>query len=139
MRQVLGVTAGIALAELVDAPDAEAQLGSPPLVTPPEIRYRANEKRLRGVMELYRDKLNIPNVGNDKPLRAFRGWDPATPAPPRRTNVGPGPTLRARVGDKVQISFFNKVDDTMFAYTFDTNSKPGLSSFGCDVTGNASL
>ena len=35
----------------------------------------------------------------------------------------------------MEISFLNKIDDSMFAYTFDTNSKPGVSSFGCDQSG----
>jgi FtsP/CotA-like multicopper oxidase with cupredoxin domain len=90
-------------------------------------------------MELYSGKFNIPGFPGQQPLRAFRGWDPASPAPPVRTSIGPGPTLRARIGDKVEITVQNKIDDSLFAYTFDTNSKPGLSSFGCDVSGNGTL
>src|SRR5712692_10028735 len=132
IRLVLGVTAGIALGALLDAPMAQAQLGSPPFANPEEICYRAGEKRLRGVIELISGKFDIPNVGQQRTLRQFRGWDPAKPAPPPSKNVGPGPTLRARIGDKVEISFLNKISDDMFAYTFDTHSKPPFSSFGCD-------
>ena len=27
----------------------------------------------------------------------------------------------------------DKIDDTIFPYSFDTNSKPGFSSFGCEM------
>jgi len=132
IRKILGVASGIALSALLNTPVANAQLGSPPFANPSEIRYRDGEKRLRGVIELVSGRYDIPNVGNGKPLRQFRGWDPAKPPPAPTNKVGPGPTLRARIGDRVQISFFNKVDDSMFPYTFVTASKPGLSSFGCD-------
>jgi FtsP/CotA-like multicopper oxidase with cupredoxin domain len=134
MRSVLGVAAGMAFGGLAHTPEAQAQLGSPNLVMPPEIRSREADKTLRGVMELFSGKFDIPNVGNGKPLRQFRGWDASAPAPPVRTAVGPGPTLRARIGDKVKLAVHNRIDDSMFAYTFDTNSKPGFSSFGCDAS-----
>ncbi len=121
-------------------PLAEAQnaqnLGSPPFANPSEIRYRPTEHRLRGVMELRSGQYLIPNVGTET-LRQFRGWDPAqgTPDFSKDTAVAPGPTLRVRLGDLVEISFLNKIDDSKFAYTFDTNSPPGVSSFGCDISG----
>ncbi len=136
LRRLVEASAGIALTQLLDVPPAEAQLGSPTLVNPSEIRYRDKEKKLRGVVEMTSGNYQIPNVGT-KPLRQFRGWDPAKPAPPPKKTMGPGPTLRARVGDKVEIAVLNKIDDKMFSYTFDTTSPPGKSSFGCDVSGSA--
>src|SRR5579859_7756638 len=62
MRKVLGATAGIAFAELAGTPDAQAQLGSKPFANPPELAYRAAEKRLRGVMELFSGDFSIPNL-----------------------------------------------------------------------------
>lgn len=110
-------------------------LGSPDFANPSEIRYRPAEKRLRGIMLLKSGKYSIPNVGTAT-LRQYRGWDPALPPPDLNNDViSPGPTLRARLGDSVELSFLNKIDDSQFAYTFDTNSKPGLSSFGCDKSG----
>ena len=47
----------------------------------------------------------------------------------------PGPTLRVRLGDLVEVSFLNKIDDSQFPYTFDTDSPPGFSGFGCDQSG----
>jgi FtsP/CotA-like multicopper oxidase with cupredoxin domain len=121
----------------VDAlPLALAQnLGSPDFANPNEIRYRPAEKRLRGVMLMMSGKYSIPNVGTAT-LRQYRGWDAAQPAPNLASDtISPGPTLRARLGDSVEISFLNKIDDSLFAYTFDTNSTPGRSSFGCDQSG----
>ena len=122
----------------VEAPPlALAQnLGSEDLVNPSEIRYRANEKRMRGVMLMMSGKYMIPNVGTAT-LRQYRGWDPMTTPTPDLTSeaISPGPTLRARLGDTVELSFLNKIDDRQFAYTFDTNSQPGRSSFGCDQSG----
>lgn len=143
----LGI-AFVALSHFVRVTDANpinpsesssVQLGSPPFANPSEIRYRTGEKigRLRGVMELNSGNYTIPNVGTAT-LRQLRGWDPKDPAPPLKTDIGPGPTLRARLGDMVEISFLNKIDDRQFPYTFVTdkdNSKTGLSDFGCDKSG----
>jgi FtsP/CotA-like multicopper oxidase with cupredoxin domain len=126
-----------AQAQVEAPPLALAQnLGSPDFANPNEIRYRAAEKRLRGVMLMRSGKYSIPNVGTAT-LRQYRGWDAATPAPDLTNDntIAPGPTLRARLGDTVEISFLNKIDDRQFAYTFDTNSTPGRSSFGCDQSG----
>ena len=109
-------------------------LGSPEFANPSEVTSRPAEKRLRMVMQMISGKYQIPNVG-EASLRQFRGWDAAQQPPDlTSTTISPGPTLRVRLGDQVQIAFLNKVDDTQFAYTFDTNSKPGFSSFGCDET-----
>jgi FtsP/CotA-like multicopper oxidase with cupredoxin domain len=141
----IAVAAVIAHALWFDTP-AQAQVDAPPLVlaqnlgspdftNPSEIRYRAAEKRLRGIMLMRSGSYSIPNVGTAT-LRQYRGWDPQSPAPDlSHDQIAPGPTLRARLGDTVEISFLNKIDDRQFAYTFDTNSPPGRSSFGCDQSG----
>src|SRR5262249_44039489 len=98
-------------------PLVQAQnLGSPPFANPPEIRDRPNEKRLRAIMELVSGQYLIPNVGTEW-LRQFRGWDPAQPKPNFGPDLGPGPTLRLHLGDLVEISFLNKIDDSQFSYT----------------------
>src|SRR5262249_42170723 len=51
--------------------------------------------------------------------------------------VTPGPTLRMKLGDQAQIAFFNKVDDALFPYTFDTDK--GHLSYGCDMASNPGL
>jgi FtsP/CotA-like multicopper oxidase with cupredoxin domain len=142
----IAVAALIALSLLLSQPPgASAQagaplaltqnLGSPPFANPSEVRYRTGEKRLRAVMVIVSGQYSIPNVGA-APLRQYRGWDPSGPAPNLKGDtIAPGPTLRARLGDMVEISFLNKVDDSIFPYSFDTNSPPGHSSFGCDQSG----
>lgn len=113
----------------------EPQLGSPPFANPSEVRSRANEKRLRMVMNLISGNYSIPNAGREN-LRQFRGWDAAQPAPDlTNDSISPGPTLRTRLGDLVEISFLNKIDDSKFPYTFVTDSPPGQSDFGCDKSG----
>ena len=122
-----------------DASLARAQnLGSPAFANPSEIDDHPSEKRLVGVIEMVDGTFQIPNTGTET-LRAFRGWDPTrTPnGPPIGSAVAPGPTLRGRLGDLVEITFENKVDDSKFPYTFDTNSPPGYSGFGCDKVDNA--
>jgi len=109
-------------------------MGSPPFANPSEVRFRDQEKRLLMVMELISGQYLIPNVGTET-LRQYRGWDPAGQAPVISTNIGPGPTLRARLGDRVEISFLNKIDDTQFAYTTVTEPKAGLPRYGCDRSG----
>jgi FtsP/CotA-like multicopper oxidase with cupredoxin domain len=139
----IAVTTLIVLAILVWYPvrgemhgsGAEPQLGSPPFANPAEVRSRASEKRLRMVMQLSNGTYTIPNVGSEV-LRQFRGWDAAQPAPDLSNDpISPGPTLRARLGDMVEISFLNKIDDTKFPYSFVTDSPPGQSDFGCDKSG----
>ena len=140
-RQAARVVAGIAVAGAValslspaGGPVRAQNLGSPAFANPSEVRYRDGERTLRAVMQLTSGKYVMPNVGTET-LRQFRGWDPARPAPAASPDISPGPTLRARLGDRVEISFLNKVNDSEFPYTLDTNSQPGLSSFGCDQSG----
>jgi FtsP/CotA-like multicopper oxidase with cupredoxin domain len=128
--------AGIALWLLSSTLVRAQNLGSPAFANPSEVRSRANEKRLRGVMQLSSRTYTIPNVGSST-LRQFRGWDASQPAPnpANDTAISPGPTLRARLGDLVEISFLNQIDDSQFPYSFVTDSPPGVSDFGCDKSG----
>jgi len=138
-----GFAVSIALAALLillpggTFPARAQNLGSPAFANPSEIDDHPSEKRLVGVIEMTDATLQVPNTGTET-LRLFVGWDPTkspngpTPGP----GVAPGPTLRARVGDLIEITFLNKVDDSKFPYTFDTNSPPGFSGFGCDSVSN---
>jgi len=130
------VAVAVALAFLLlPATPAGAQLGSPDFANPPEIRSRVQERALQAVMRIVSAKFTIPNIGTEN-LRQFQGWDAGAKAPAVPTTVGPGPTLRARLGDRVNISFLNMTDDRLFGYTFDTASPPGYSVFGCDSAVN---
>ena len=66
----------------------------------------------------------FPRLGADvcaaQHLRFFEGYSPVHPSETWPVSNGlaeplPGPTLRARVGDLVEISFFNEIDLTNFA------------------------
>jgi FtsP/CotA-like multicopper oxidase with cupredoxin domain len=50
----------------------------------------------------------------------------------------PGPTLRARLGDVVKLTFVNQIDANRFPYSIDQGEKRFLSNFipsaGCDVS-----
>ncbi len=140
--QLAGVAVVIAVAVVFalsfwEFPRVQAQFPGPDFVNPSEVRYNASKKTLRAVIQITSGEYTIPNVGTEK-LRQFQGWEPvpAQPTPTPRTEIGPGPTLRARLGDQVKIAFLNKANDAIFKYTFDTNSPPGKSSFGCDTSTN---
>ena len=133
-RTLVAVAVALAFSLLPAAP-APAQLGSPDFANPPEVRSRDKERALQAVVRIVSGKFTIPNVGTEN-LRQFQGWDAAAKTPPAPTAVSPGPTLRARLGDRVNIAFLNMTDDRLFSYTFDTTSPPGYSGFGCDRTMN---
>ena len=63
-------------------------------------------------------------------LRKGDGTAVGTTAPTGVTNPMPGPTLRARVGDLVQLTLLNQIDPNVFPYSIDQGEK----SFGCDQT-----
>jgi FtsP/CotA-like multicopper oxidase with cupredoxin domain len=104
---------------------ARAQnLGSPAFANPTEIDDSPKDRKLVGTIVMSGGTLQIPGTSTET-LRMFRSGS-ASASP----NVQPAPTLRARVGDLVEITFLNKVDDSMFPYTFDTTPTSG--GFGCD-------
>jgi FtsP/CotA-like multicopper oxidase with cupredoxin domain len=64
-------------------------------------------------------------------MRYFTGSLPNGPQiwPPKNGSPAPGPTLRARVGDRVEITLLNQVDVAAFGNSLDTGEQGG----GCDV------
>lgn len=116
----------------VTAPPAEAQLGSPAFQNPPELISK--NKKLRATMEIINGTFSVPGLQTEQ-YRQFRGHYPGSPVVPGSA-VSPGPTLRARLGDQVQLAFLNKVDETQFSYTYVTGKdKPPFSDAGCDQAG----
>lgn len=112
-------------------------LGRPKFANPCD-PYRENDKKVRAVIEIVSGKFLIPNQSVE-PLRQFRNGDTAHPCPspsPGATgapNVSPGPTLRARLGNQVQLSFLNKA----LSRERDTEKIffPYSSDVGCDKSG----
>ena len=104
------------------------------LIKIPEIksengRLRATIKNIDEVRTLW------GSVGDNRCatqyLRVFEGLNPASPQPwPAGPEPLPGPTLRARVGDLVEITFLNQVNTKNFASTLD-QAELGNTT-GCD-------
>ena len=87
------------------------------LVTPPEID--ASDGVLKGIISLAEEFQRLPPTaaGNANcPQQLVRIYRPGLPLPPSNDllNPVPGPTLRARVGDLVQLTFVNTVDANRF-------------------------
>jgi FtsP/CotA-like multicopper oxidase with cupredoxin domain len=129
-------TAGVSAASAQDNPPApDAATLTPPkpgeatsptvpclppgqdLVLPPEIS--SSDGVLKGDITLAEEFQRLPPtaVGNTScPQQLMRGYRPGQPppAPNELLNPLPGPTLRARVGELVQLTFFNAVDANRF-------------------------
>jgi FtsP/CotA-like multicopper oxidase with cupredoxin domain len=108
------------------------------LVRVPELI--AKDGKLRRTLIVESDFNRIPFANSDcsaQMVRIFRGVD-AVPPPPAKVdgvlNPLPGPTLRARVGDLIELTFLNQIDANRFPPgSIDRGeSDPGG---GCDVNG----
>ena len=98
----------------------------------------AKDHHLKAVVLLGDTGRKVPKAG-EMHLRFFQGWDqadPKTKAPADVSIFAPGPTLRARIGDKVEIMFLNAIDDSAFPYTFVTANGKSNPAYGCDATAN---
>jgi FtsP/CotA-like multicopper oxidase with cupredoxin domain len=111
--------------------------GGQDLTMPPEIR--SSDGVLKGTITLTEEFQRLPPTaaGNKNcPQQLVRVYRPGLPpqAPNELLNPVPGPTLRARLGDLVQLTFLNTVD----ANRFDRNVVIGPN--GCMQVGtNGSL
>jgi FtsP/CotA-like multicopper oxidase with cupredoxin domain len=113
----------------VDCPDPVSQ----DLVMPPEI---ASDKGvLKGRVNLTQEDQRMPTSVNGgakmtcapQLVRVFRGdglpqAPAARPPAPGLLDPMPGPTLRARVGDIVQLKFVNEVDPNLFDKNLDIDA-----------------
>lgn len=108
------------------------------LVTIPEIT-RQNDGVLRGVVLLADDQRSIAGSATGQPcetqqIRYFSGYAGSLSDDARWPSGGdplPGPTLRARVGDLVQLTFLNQIDTSNFPNTLDQGEQGKTD--GCDV------
>lgn len=132
LAQSLVATTGLALTGLL--PDllpgavteaAQAPAACPPttanpaLATAPELASQGG--KLQAVVRIKGGDVAVPGLGTRK-LRYFDGynWAAQPPQPPTGARpLAPGPTLRAEVGDTVEIGFFNEVDVAAFPGTLD--------------------
>lgn len=103
-----------------------------PLQSVMEITSNSSTKVLQAVIKVLDSPMTYlgpPNNGaagqcttNTGQMRYLAGYDQATPTkvwPPKTGAPLPAPTLRARVGDRVQITLLNHVDVNNFPNTLD--------------------
>lgn len=136
MRFRLSALIGLLAAVLFGLP-AFAQNCTPlrDLIKIPEIK--SQNGRLQATIILADEQRSLAGSATGTPcnlqrLRYFKGFNTAQPTPwPNITDPIPGPTLRARVGDLVEITFLNQINPSNFPNTLDqgeTGKTPG-----CDI------
>lgn len=120
-------------------------VGSQNLITIPEIArtpdgvLRATIKNVDGLRTVW-GSVGIPGQSTtdarcaSQYMRFYIGEDTKHPQPwPTTSDPLPGPTLRARVGDLVEITFQNLVNPQHFANTLDRGEEGLGNTDGCDV------
>ncbi|HEX5715862.1 MAG TPA: multicopper oxidase domain-containing protein [Thermoanaerobaculia bacterium] len=130
---VAAVVAVLALTFLL--PPAQAQTApicaGQPLPTVGQIT--SNENKLQAVIKVVNGERTVPGSTSPQMLRYFEGYNPADPSqkwPVTPGAAGPGPTLRAEIGDIVQITLLNQVKVEDFAGTLDAGIEGRTT--GCD-------
>jgi len=115
------------------APAAPAQGSSQELRTIGEIRSRNG--RMRAVITVRNEARSVPGLKTTQPLmlRYFEGKGPEGGWPNEHGVPLPGPTLRARVGDQVEITFLNHIKVEDFPGSSIDNAEKGTGT-GCDVS-----
>jgi FtsP/CotA-like multicopper oxidase with cupredoxin domain len=127
----------LAVAALLTTVLPGAAQSAPPCPVPayanPGTEIVTNGGVLRGTINLTEQFIAMPQPGDtncsQRPsqiVRIFKGYqgaiDPPMPPPnqpPALSPVAPGPTLRARLGDVVQLSFINQVNQNNFDEDLD--------------------
>ena len=113
-----------------------------PLLTIPEIQSDPSTHILKATVILSDEQRALAGIStsNGSPtcdfqqLRLFEGYTTGHPeAWPKTGDILPGPTLRARVGDLVELTFLNHVDPKHFPNTLDQGETGKTPGSGCDV------
>jgi FtsP/CotA-like multicopper oxidase with cupredoxin domain len=143
-----GVALGALLPHTVDRVDAQAPPCTAPavnqtLVTIGEIKKTTPGGPVQGVIKILNEnKMYLGGSTTGSPvcqsgqMRYFTGSLPGSTTdlwPPKNGNPAPGPTIRARVGDTVEITLLNQVNVEDFGNSLDTGEK----GEGCDVSTQA--
>lgn len=130
LQHAIAAASGLALYSLLPpfATKALADAACPPgqsLQTIMEIKSSSATKTLQAVLKIldeHRTYLAPGCITNSGQMRYISGYDPTSPSGVWPTTTGvpsPGPTLRARVGDRVQITLLNHVNVKNFPGTLD--------------------
>src|SRR5579864_1110001 len=110
-----------------------------PLLTIPEIK--SQNGRLKATVILSDEQRSLAGSSSGTPcnfqhLRIFEGYPTGQPKPwPSTGDILPGPTLRARVGDWVELTFLNVVNPKNFPNTLDQGEEGKTP--GCDIANAA--
>jgi FtsP/CotA-like multicopper oxidase with cupredoxin domain len=111
------------------------------LITIPEIKSDNTTHRLQGTIILSDEQRSFWGSATGTPcnlqrFRYFKGFsasDPTKPWPETGDPI-PGPTLRARVGDLVELTFLNQVNTKNFPNTLDQGEEGKGTPEGCDIS-----
>jgi FtsP/CotA-like multicopper oxidase with cupredoxin domain len=105
------------------------------LLTMPEIKSSGG--RLKGVIMLADEQRSLAGAATGTPcakqhLRYFKGFSTQEPVKPWPStgDILPGPTLRARVGDLVMLTFLNQINTSNFPSSLDQGEQGKTD--GCD-------
>jgi FtsP/CotA-like multicopper oxidase with cupredoxin domain len=95
---------------------------------------KSADGRLRATLGAANIRRRLPNQSDLTTLRHFWGRDEVSGVvwPPTGEDMNPGPTLRARVGDFVEIKFFNRIDVSEFGSDGIDHGETGTAN-GCEV------
>ena len=110
-----------------------------PLLPIPEIKSDPSSHILKATVFLSDEQRSLAGISsagtptcNFQQLRMFQGYTTGNPQPwPKTGDVLPGPTLRARVGDLIELTFMNLVNPKNFPNTLDQGEEGKTP--GCDV------
>ena len=139
---------GNATSSIVQLQEQVACLGQKDLLLIPEISSNGTGRlRARITVTTERDRMTFRNPISGQPgmteacwpqwVRAFRSPDAIPPYPPLGdlNELQVGPTLRARVGDFIELTFLNNVNPAVFGASSDGKTKVDEGDTGnCDNT-----
>lgn len=143
----------LAILTVLLLPSLEAQPVQCPTLVPTDLvripEIQAKDGKLRGTIVVSAEQECVPfrkpasapaanstTTWSPQWMRTLRGVDttPANPVTPANQygNPLPGPTLRARVGDLVELTLLNQIDVGVFPFSIDQGEKSPQG--GCDQT-----
>src|SRR5882724_615626 len=134
MRHTIRIVSVFGLSLLLSVTASAQASAQGAFQNPPELVHKNGH--LKAVIQLSDGKRAVPNGNNQTQLRMFQGRpfdQPNAKLAPDAANVASGPTLRTRVGGRLDVMFLNKVDESKFPYTVDGEESPG--STACDQSG----
>ena len=100
----------------------------------------SKDGKLKGVIRITNATKNVPGWTTRPMMRYFEGYDQQTPSPvwpPDKNKLMPGPTLRVKVGERVELTLINNVKVDEFAGSLD-QAETGATD-GCDQATNTTV